>query len=911
MKRTRQLLFVFLIITLTLFLFPVIKTVADEEEPITVTVFIGDPGDIPYVNNKIYRLIEEEFGIHFEFEFLAGNLDETLDQKIQNSDYNDMFCGGNSNDMVINSGALINLLDYVSEENTPRLWEHIEKQSNWLIGEDESLYVIPNYGIFDGSEPVTSVSGPAFFIQKQVLAWAGYPTINTMDEYFNLIEQFVEANPTDENGTPYTGFSILCEDWRNYCLIYPVQFLMGRPNDGELLIDPNTEEFHTETYINKPYAKAYYQRLNDEYTKGLINRSTFTMSYSTYIDEITSGCVLGLFDQGWDFRSAAMTLADAEMYDRTYVALGLIYDEDDIAGVTMPSENWSIEEHYLTGSLPNINRGFGISVNCECPERIVAMWEELMSDEWQLILNWGIEGEDYYIDENGRLNMTAEQYANSQNSTWKLENKADALFGNSPKKQGYIQNDIQVGDKIVKAGNSWEVSKQDEIVFSQMNDYDKEFLSAYGFSKWSDFLNSPIELAPYGEGWMLDYDQVDEEHTRFLQIQDYWLPQLIMADPEEFDALWEAFVDEITPYAEVFQEYMQEQVLIEVEKNQPSVASWDMFTWSLNESGVLEIDGRGKMPETVAPWDDRKNEVLSVMVNSGVKSITAAGFRNMANMNSIVIPESVIRIEDETFSGCSALEKLEIPNGIKYIGNSFADGCDMLKNIWFMGTRDQWNQINKSDNWRLGSPENMTIHMLGSIRPYIIRCIFQFYDRNPMEDEVDDWCVQLMEGNINAAEMIYQMATSEEMHLSRASFVHALYGAMYGRNADTLGFSLVLGRLSAGASLKAIVNMMAYMNTGIADHEFQTVCYESDLPYGIISMNPLYLPSDLSQIEEEAFAGLINADAIKIPASIISIASDAFLDCPLLILFGQEGTAAEDYAMEHENCVFIPDELLK
>ena len=39
--------------------------VAEEKEPIVVTVFRGDPGDQPTEDNKIYKLIEEEFGITF------------------------------------------------------------------------------------------------------------------------------------------------------------------------------------------------------------------------------------------------------------------------------------------------------------------------------------------------------------------------------------------------------------------------------------------------------------------------------------------------------------------------------------------------------------------------------------------------------------------------------------------------------------------------------------------------------------------------------------------------------------------------------------------------------------------------------------------------------------------------------
>ena len=82
-------------------------------EPITLTVFRGDPGDQPADDNKIYQKIADEFGITFEFEFLAGDLDETLGVKIAGEDYPDLFDGGNSADLLIQNGALINLLDYI------------------------------------------------------------------------------------------------------------------------------------------------------------------------------------------------------------------------------------------------------------------------------------------------------------------------------------------------------------------------------------------------------------------------------------------------------------------------------------------------------------------------------------------------------------------------------------------------------------------------------------------------------------------------------------------------------------------------------------------------------------------------------------------------------------------------------
>ena len=520
---------------------------AADKEVITVTVFRGDPGDQPTDDNKIYKMIEEEFGIKFEFEFLAGDLDETLGTKIAGEDYPDLFDGGNSAEKIIDAGALIDLLPYISEEKTPNLWNHIKDLLPQLVNEDGELFIIPNYGINYNAQIQNYCNGPAFFIQKQVLEWAGYPQIKTLNEYFDLLERFIAANPTDENGTPYTGFAILCEDWRHFCLINPVQHLMGRPNDGEVIVNIHTGNWEVETFIDKDYAKPYYKKLNEMYKKGLISKDTFVMNYDQYIAALSSGTVLGMFDQTWDFGTATQALETAGMYKNTYCALPLVYDESYGYGV--------IEEHYLNGAVPNKDRGFGISVNCEYPERLIELFEGLLSDRWQIILQWGIEGEDYYV-ENGRMLMTEQQYKNRSDATWQRANTAKTIWESSPKKQGTMDD-----------GNAWAHSDQGENYFSLMSDYDKAFLTAYGYQKPADFFNAPIELAPYGEAWQIDKTPIQDDYNDYLAIQDEWLPKIIMAaDDAQFDALWAEFVKEITPSAQIYTEFMQEEVLKLVEQ---------------------------------------------------------------------------------------------------------------------------------------------------------------------------------------------------------------------------------------------------------------------------------------------------------------------------------------------------------
>ncbi len=528
------------------------------EEPITVTMFVGAPYDQPTDDNKIYKKIEEEFGLKFEFEFLGGDLNEKLNLMCSDEEtLPDFFDGGNSAELLENQGVLIDLLPYINETDTPNLYKHIytDDRIKQLVNEDGELFIIPNYGINYNNQIINYNNGPSFFIQKQVIAWNNYKVPTTLDEYFDLIEAFIAANPTNKDGTPYKGFAILTDDWRRFCMINPVQHLMGRPNDGEVVIDVNDPGYHTETFIDKDYAKRYYQKLNEEYHKGIISADTFTQKYEQYLADLATGTVLGMFDQTWDFGDATNSLIASKMYENTYLAIPLIYTEEEVAGCTMPTETWKIEEHYLNGAVMNKDRGAGISINCKCPERLVKFMDAMLSDEWQKILFWGIEGEDYTVDENGRMLMTQEQFEKRADAAWVRANRAYNIWDSFPKKQGTMDD-----------GNAWDPQNQPEIYFGQMNDYDKAFLEACGKKTPAEFFNPPIKLAPYGEAWQIDKAPIDIDYNQgFIATQDRMLPTVITADADKFDETWDAFVTEIKPYAEIYTKFMQEEVLKLVE----------------------------------------------------------------------------------------------------------------------------------------------------------------------------------------------------------------------------------------------------------------------------------------------------------------------------------------------------------
>ena len=519
-------------------------------ELITVTVFRGSEGEQPAADNRIYRKIEEELGIRFDIRFLTGELDETLVEILSGDTYPDLIDGANSAQILEDAGALIDLMPYISEEKTPNLYKHLytDNRINQLLKDDGKLYIIPNYGINYNNRVQTYSNGPAFFLQKQVIAWNNYQVPTTLNEYFDLIERFMEANPETADGTAYTGFAILCEEWYRYCLVNPVQHLMGRPNDGDVIVDVSTPEYKTDTFINLPYAKAYYAKLNEAFNKGLIPEATFRWNHAQYMRKLSSGSVLGMFDQNWNVATANDALYTSARFGNTYLALPLVYDPEYVDGRT-------IEEHYVNGAVMNKDRGFGISVTCPYPERLVAMMDTFLSDEWQLLFQWGIEGEDYYVDENGRMRMTLEQFLAQADPAWKLSNRAAAIWEGCPKKQGTMED-----------GNAWMPIEQREIYYDQLTKYDKEFLASCGKELPIDFFNPPIEPALYGEAWQIDKDPIDMDYMDFEQIEDERLPEIIMCDPAELDTLWDEFVEEISHSASVYTEFMQKEILKLVEK---------------------------------------------------------------------------------------------------------------------------------------------------------------------------------------------------------------------------------------------------------------------------------------------------------------------------------------------------------
>jgi putative aldouronate transport system substrate-binding protein len=258
--------------------------------------------------------------------------------------------------------------------------------------------------------------------------------------------------------------------------------------------------------------------MNEIYKKGLISPETFTRTNDQYRAVMAQGRVLATFDAQWNFATAEQLLITENKYNRTYVPLGLTYEGYEQGYLDDPSSGF-------TGG-----NGLGISTACKDVERVMEYMNTLLNEDLQRLMAWGIEGEDYYID-NGRYLLTPEQKTNWDNPDWRNENSGAPLRDRFPKIQGMLSD-----------GNSASYGSQPEVRTESATNYDTEFFSHYPFKLKSGFLK-PVERADYYPIWSYVLPRGSEAKVALEDIKDTamrYLPGVIMAD--DFESAWAEYV---------------------------------------------------------------------------------------------------------------------------------------------------------------------------------------------------------------------------------------------------------------------------------------------------------------------------------------------------------------------------------
>ena len=80
-------------------------------------------------------------------------------------------------------------------------------------------------------------------------------------------------------------------------------------------------------------------------------------------------------------------------------------------------------------------------------------------------------------------------------------------------------------------------------------------------------------------------------------------------------------------------------------------------------------------------------------MSENLRELNRDAFSSCTSLKSIGIPIGVKYIDNGVFFGCTALESISLPDSIVAIYTEVFRDCTSLREIYFAGTKEQWNAI--------------------------------------------------------------------------------------------------------------------------------------------------------------------------------------------------------------------------
>ena len=489
------------------------------------TAFFATPGTEINDDNEIQNLIAQKTGVKVKETWLTGQTaQEAVGTLIAGGEYPDFIDGGDGTQQLYQAGALVALDDYIDKYPNIKNYFTAEEWDK-LRQDDGHIYWIPEFSNINGEEKTCTHNDEAFWIQTRVLKWANYPKIKTMDQYFDLLEKYNAANPAMEDGTKNIPYTILCDDWRYFCLENAPQFLDGYPNDGSVIVnadDPKNPKIVD--YNTTATAKKYFQKLNEEYKKGIVDSESFTQTYDEYIAKLSTGRVLGMIDQWWDFAynvNDALKQAGLDKQGCDYVPLPITIDES-------VQNRW-----HCSGGAFNNGAGLSITTSCKDVDGALQFINDLLDQDNHNLRFWGVEGTDYEVDKDGMFYRTPEERTNCSDTAYKASHIC--TYSYFPQYNGTSKDGKNAMKPDGQASEFYDGLQQDV----------KDTFDAYGVKTYVEMIGTCEAPGPWYPMWSFSGSLTTATPggtawTKMGECKHQYLPKVVMSD--NFEDGWNEYM---------------------------------------------------------------------------------------------------------------------------------------------------------------------------------------------------------------------------------------------------------------------------------------------------------------------------------------------------------------------------------
>lgn len=497
---------------------------ADDKSPITFEYFNAD-GKNGNWDNPVAKAITEATGVTLDVSYPVasqGDAKEDIALMIANDEYPDMIYAKGSATDLYQAGALIDMTDLIEKygPNIKKMYGAEMEKLKWSQ-DDPGIYQLSYAGV----NQKTLTTGGSCQIQWAALKENDYKYPKTLDEYEKMIKSYLAAHPKTEDGLDMIGITMSASDWHWMITLGNPAGLIAdaSPDNGQWIID---DEYNVHYKHVTDEEKEYFKWLCRMYNEGILDPNFATQTDDDYIAKVASGRVVAITDAEWHYSQCEATLVADGKVDQTYVGLPVTLREDQV-------------EKALLYQGTTVGWGIGITKSCEDPVRAIKFLDYLCSDEGQILYHWGIEGENYFLDDDGQPYRTDEEVAKAQ---------SDPDYAKNTGIDNYTGFPIYGTGSYSEDGFPYTTTTKESVI-ANYNTAEKEGCEAMGFEMLTDMFAQPEEfdLLPYSALWAYQQPQeLAEKQTILDEIAWPGLVKCVTGTEDEFDGNWETMVQELT-----------------------------------------------------------------------------------------------------------------------------------------------------------------------------------------------------------------------------------------------------------------------------------------------------------------------------------------------------------------------------
>ena len=468
-------------------------------ENITLDIWIrnGSQGYASdYEEYVVVKEIEERTGIKLNFIHPVGAAAEQLNIMQASGDLPDIvvyYFTETANEKLVEDGVYLDLTDYIKKfaPNFNKLISENEDFQKQLPNIDDKITYMPS--LIDNKE---YLGYNGYFIRQDWLDKVGLSVPETIEEWETVLKAFRDNKLGGKDTVPFASMTAGSAQYE----IFASGFSL--PTTTSLCVDPKTGNVTHAKLL--PGYKEYLTTMNRWYEEGLID-TNFLSATDEQLDSMMLNNELGSI---YNDNNNSIPMYMLRNPNLKLVAVPYPKDKNGVA-------------YTPTVSVAQTVQGLGavVSADCKHPVEAVRLLDYFYSEEGSTLLNWGIKGETYEVNEDGEKYFT-DYVLNNKDGKSPQEAFASKYFARSgipglvqysamrgleanfredvaTQRNQSIQYSIDTDRSILLMGVSLSPDEHDEVsgkladINSYMNEMHQKFiLGKEPLSKFDDFIKT-------------------------------------------------------------------------------------------------------------------------------------------------------------------------------------------------------------------------------------------------------------------------------------------------------------------------------------------------------------------------------------------------------------------------------------